>query len=369
MIRARAALRRLGGGLASLVCLSCRTQSPAAVASGGAVECSVNRSLIFDGGPGKDGIPALTNPTLVAAGATGTAYLRDGDRVIGVEVDSLRAVAVPLNIGWWHEIVNLDLAGRSLAITHCPLTGSSLVFDRASTGNATFGVSGLLLLNNLIMYDRTTSESWWPQLSQGARCGPRRGTSLAMFPAVEMTWAGWKALHPTTAVVSAATGYSRDYTQYPYGDYDRPDNAQLLFPNPPLDTRRPPKERVLGVPDGDSAGVAFPFGALARVGTVAAVDTLVGNRRLVVFWDGARQAAAAYRPTASGAALTFRTDSGRIVDAETGSAWGINGVAISGALQGSRLEPVAESFVVYWFAWATFRPRAALWIGAGGVGP
>lgn len=350
--------------VAALPVVSCLGASTTQIISNRSLDCSIPQSLIFDGGPGKDGIPALSNPTLVNPGAPGTEYLRDTDRVIGLLVDD-QPIAVPLNIGWWHEIVNFDLGGRHLAVTHCPLTGSSLVFDRGSARNATFGVSGLLLMNNLIMYDRNAGESFWPQLSRGARCGPATGTNLAMLPAIEMTWDGWKTLYPSTRVVSAATGFGRDYTQYPYGDYDRPDNPRLLFPNPSLDRRRPPKERVLGIPAGDSAGVAFPFGVLDSLGSVTVVEATVAGERVAVFWDGARGGAAAFHPRAGETALTFRAEANQIVDNQSGSAWRVDGVATSGPLAGTRLEPVAQAFVVYWFAWAGFYPAAQLWTGQG----
>ena len=332
-------------------------------------ECSIPQTLIFDGGPGKDGIPALTNPTLVAPGASGTEYLQDADRVIGLVVEG-QPVAVPLRIGWWHEIVNLDLGGKRVAVTHCPLTGSSLVFDRRSAGNNTFGVSGLLFMNNLIMYDRSAEESLWPQLSRGARCGARRGTNATMIPSFEMTWGGWKALYPDTRVVSSKTDIPRNYSYYPYGDYDRPDNPDLLFPMPGgLDRRRPPKERVLAIPLGDSAGVAFPFGALQALGNLAVVNTSVGNQPIVVFWAAASGAAAAFSATSGGAKRTFRVQSDQIVDDESGSSWRVDGLATSGPLAGTRLDPVAEAFVVYWFAWPAFYPAGELWTPAQAAPP
>jgi hypothetical protein len=323
-------------------------------------QCSIPAELIIPGGPGKDGIPALSNPALVGVASGGAAYLRDTDRVIGLLFGST-PVAVPLNIGWWHEIVNLDVDGVRVAVTHCPLTGSSLAFDRAAIGGAEFGVSGLLYRNNLIMYDRTSSESLWPQMLRAARCGPRDGAALNMAAIIELTWSAWKELHPDTRVVSSATGVARNYQTYPYGDYDRIDNPQLLFPISRLDTRRPPKERVLAIPSGTAGGVAFPFGTLAAVGPVAVVEAVIGGAQRVVFWDAAAGAAMAYAPRAGDQDLQFEVRQGRIADSATGSIWTVDGVAIEGSLAGSRLPPVAEAYVAYWFAWAELHPDAELW--------
>jgi len=326
----------------------------------GDLACSVPRAYVADGGPGKDGIPALTNPLLVAATDAGAAYLRPDDRVVGLELDG-QFIAVPLNIGWWHEVVNLNGGAARLAVTHCPLTGSSLVFNRSAVEGAEFGVSGLLYLNNLMMYDRATPESLWPQMLRGARCGRRDGVQLPMHQAVEMRWDGWRSLHPSTRVVSSATGHARNYQLYPYGDYAREDNAQLLAPIPSLNSRRPPKERVLGIVSPEGPSVALPFGLLRAAGAISAVSVSVGTIRAVVFWDSARESAAAFNPVLGTDALTFRVAQGRIVDDQTGSEWASDGRAVAGPRAGARLTSVADSFVAYWFAWAAFYPETVVW--------
>lgn len=317
--------------------------------------CSISESEIFNGGPGKDGIPALINPPTTGPGGDGTEYLRDTDRVIGVVVGD-EILAIPLNILWWHEIVNLDLGGRKLAVTHCPLTGSSMAFDREPQGGVDFGVSGLLYRNNLIMYDRNTNESLWPQMARGARCGARSGADLVMFPVVEMTWEGWRTLHPGTEVVTSSTGFPRNYQAYPYGDYDRIDNPELLFPLTSIDERRLPKERVLGIPAGDG-GVAFPFRELSGAGSVAAIET----GEYVVLWNDIFDAAMAFDRDLDGEALDFVSSGGVIMDVQTGSTWEVDGRAVAGPLAGRRLEAVPDAYVAYWFAWAVFQPNTVIW--------
>lgn len=321
------------------------------------LECSIATAEIFNGQV-KDAIPALLDPPTSSAAAAATAFLRDDDRVIGLMVDGA-PLAVPLNILWHHEIVNLTAGALDLAVTHCPLTGSSLAFDRSGAAGAEFGVSGLLYRNNLLMYDRSAEESLWPQMARGARCGSRDGTPLAMHPVVEMRWSAWRTLHPTTRVVGSDTGWDRDYTVYPYGDYDDLHNAELLYPLTGLDPTRPPKERVLGLPDG-RGGVAYPFGVLAEGGERAVVQ----ERGHVVFWDATAEAAAAFRPEAGGRSLTFVVEGAGIVDVETGSVWSVDGRGVAGPLAGAVLEPMAEAYVAFWFAWAAFQPEADLWEGA-----
>ncbi len=327
-------------------------------------ECTLPGGAVFNGAA-RDGIPALTDPKLEAPTGAGAAYLRPYDRVVGLELGG-EHVAIPLNILWWHEVVNLSRSGFQVVVTHCPLTGSTLVFDREPLQGTEFGVSGLLYQSNLILYDRGERESLWPQMARSAQCGPRIGTVLKMVAAVEIRWDQWRRLHPETLVVSSLQGYDREYRSYPYGSYDEPDNRYLLFPVD-IDPRRPPKERVLGIPFGamdgplGDGGIAFPFGELAEAGRWGVAREDLEEGAVVVFWDGEGQAAMAHRPVLDGRILSFRATDQGIVDEQTGSSWNVEGLAVDGPLASKKLKPVPEAYVAFWFAWAAFHPRAALW--------
>lgn len=325
------------------------------------VECSLPQDQIFDGGVSRNTIPSLFDPQLVSPGDPGLDYLRDDDRVVGVRLDD-GWVAIPHNILWWHEIVQFRTvrappSSQRLAVSYCPLTGSSLAFDMSRVSE--FLVSGTLFNNNLMMLDSDT-ESLWPQMARAAKCGPRDGSALQMFPIIEMTWDAWRTLHPDTRVVSGETGFSRDYTRYPYGRYEELD-VPPLFPIPAKDDRRRVKERVLGLPGDGSEAIAFPFLELAELGDPAVARAEYSGAAIVVLWDSEAAAAMAYRPVVGGTALTFEADGDGIVDVETGSRWRVDGLATEGSLAGARLEPVAEAHVAFWFAWHTFHPDTRLW--------
>lgn len=321
--------------------------------------CSIAAEDIVSGGIGRDVIPALTDPAFV--GANEVAYLADNDRVIGLSVDG-QAYAIPHNILWFHEIVNLNLSTIQLAVTYCPLTGSSIAFDRAAVNGNEFGVSGLLYHNNLMMYDRTTDESLWPQMSRQADCGPRLGARLKMFPVIDVTWAGWKRLHPDTRVVSRMTGYGIGYTNvnYQYGNYEDPDNDALLF-DMEIDDRRPPKERLLGIPDTRRGGLALPFSEFEKGDALQAVHVTADLGPVVAFWDASARAVMAYKPALNGNSIQFEVVNQSIVDTETGSVWRVDGLAIEGPLAGTQLEPIETAYVSFWFAWAAFQPDTQIW--------
>lgn len=349
-----------------LLMIACEGPPPSGLAPTDPAEvfCAIPLDQIHSGAP-KDFIPALTDPVMADAGTAGASYLGPEERVIGIVIEG-QPWAVPHRVLWNHEIMNLNVGSTRLAVTFCPLTGSSMAFDRSAIEGAEFGVSGLLFQNNLMMYDRRTEKSFWPQMLRGARCGPATGTELQMVPVVEMTWQGWTDLHPDTKVPAQDLESGQDFAayRYPYGDYDEPGNSELLFQLPSIDPRRPPKERVLGIPTRSTSGaggIAFPFGELNALGSVGAAHETVGGRPVVVFWDGFRQGAMAFYPNAERQGLSFETSKETIVDLETGSTWTIEGLAVDGPLVGTQLEPVAEAYVAFWFAWAAFHPATQLW--------
>ena len=358
MIRSRSAKRLLFAvGLSFLAGSGCSVFDPeGARGQIPTSECLIEENLIFSGGPGKDGIPALTNPPLIPADEV--TFLRSDDRVIGLLLND-QPIAVPHNILWHHEIVNLDLSGDKVAVTYCPLTGSGIVFDRASVNGATLGVSGLLYQSNLIMYDRSSDESLFSQMSRAGSCGPKAGSPLEVRPVMDMNWSGWQTLFPNSRVVSSNTGHRRNYGFFPYGSYESLQNTNLLFPVTRTDQRRPLKERVLGLPIG-LGGIAFPFGALDS-GPLNVTSTSYLGRPVVIFWERARSSATAFYGDGPAAGVQFSVQNNRFVD-DNGNSWDLSGRATAGPRSGDRLEPVKEAYVAFWFAWAAFHPDTQLFI-------
>lgn len=75
---------------------------------------SVPVDEIKSGGPGKDDIPAIISPKFVPAARAD--FLKDGDRVLGVELNG-EARAYPARILNWHEAVNDTIAKRPILVT------------------------------------------------------------------------------------------------------------------------------------------------------------------------------------------------------------------------------------------------------------
>lgn len=199
---------------------------------------------IHAGGPPKDGIPALTHPTVIRADKAN--YLNDTDRVVGVTLGD-QARAYPIKILNYHEIVNDTLGRIPIAVTYCPLCDSAAVFDRRVDGETReFGVSGLLYNSNVLMYDRGGEpESLWSQVAAQGVSGPAAGKALQALPLELTTWQDWTARHPNTTVISDQTGHARNYNVNPYARYFA--GQRLMFPARPMSDRLAPKTLVLGV--------------------------------------------------------------------------------------------------------------------------
>jgi hypothetical protein len=74
----------------------------------------VPKDEILSGGPPKDGIPAILNPTFVRPGEVD--FLKPDDEVIGVQSGG-EARAYPIKILTWHEVVNDTVNGVPIVVT------------------------------------------------------------------------------------------------------------------------------------------------------------------------------------------------------------------------------------------------------------
>lgn len=279
-------------------------------------KASIPVEQIFHGGPPKDGIPSLTNPSFVPASSA--SYMKAPDRVIGVSHKG-KTRAYPLKILSWHECVNDTIEGKPIAVTYCPLCDSSAVFERMVEGEVLeFGISGLLYQSNMLLFDRRDDpqeESLWSQLMGEAVAGPKTGTELKCLPFQLMSWEAWKELYPGTSVLTIYTGHSRCYDINSYEDYFN--SERLVYPINHHSEQFEKKEQILGLRIGNQYK-AIPLQCLDPNQT-SILDKVAGKT------------------------ITLkRLPSGQIkVDADQG----------------------VDVFRTFWFAWYTFYPQTDMYEG------
>lgn len=305
-------------------------------------------------GAERGSIVALTDPPILDAKEVEN--LEDSDRVVALLVGE-QPLAVPHKLLNQHEIVNLDhWLDDPITVTYCPLTKSSLAFDRSPVDGAEFNVSGLLLKDNLVMVDEREDESLWPQMQRSAVCGSASGTSLDMVPVIDLQWGHWRSLHPDTDVLPVTVNETSSGT----------DNREYAVQSERGDLGNAPSGRVLGLPGtslGEGipkisglGGVAIPFQALNEEGSAKALE-LSADSGPVVFWRPEAQAAMAF---ASSGSFSVNEEED-FVDEKTGSVWTLDGRAIDGPRTGERLSPVATAYVALWSAWSDFHPDTDVW--------
>lgn len=310
---------------------------------------------VRDGGPGKDGIPAIDDPKFIKANEAD--YLNDDDLVLGF-ADGGEVRAYPHKILDWHEIVNDDTPNHSLAVIYCPLTGTGIGWDRnVGDKKTTFGVSGLLYNSNIIPYDRST-DSNWSQLLLKSVNGNLMGSRPIIHNLAETSWKTWKTMFPNSNVLSLSTGYNRNYQNYPYGSYKT--NENLLFPVSNSDSRMHQKERVLAVFENDKA-IAFRFDQLETNDHL--ITALFNDKKLVVTGNKDANIMVAFDSELDdGTVLEFQPLKGQLPNILTdneGNTWEIFGRAIDGPRKGEKLRPVPQ-MMGYWFAFAAFYPEISL---------
>jgi hypothetical protein len=265
----------------------------------------------------RDAIPSIDEPVF------GDTFEGAGEEEVIVVETADGARAYPTRILQNHEVVNERIDGEPVAVTWCPLCASAVVYDRrVGDRTLTFGVSGKVADNDLVLYDRETG-SEWKQSSGVCLSGERLGEVLTVRPAATMTWSAFARRYPDGTVLQppswGTAEYSTDrFVEYMTSDRVGPGGDPRLresIDDWPFEFH--PKALTLGLTvDGDARG--YPRPVVEDAGGV--VSDRVGNRDIVVF--GTPGGVFAYEgsgltfepePTAG----TFRVD-GAVWDGVTG---------------------------------------------------
>ncbi len=352
-------------------------------------------SLLDLGCPARDCISSIDRPEFETP-TEASNWLKPNDLVVSVTQNGVTK-AYPVKILNWHEIVNDDFNGEPLAITFCPLCNSALVFRRPIVDGKIleFGVSGRLYKSDLVMYDRQTA-SFWSQIEGRAIIGSLAGQRLEYIPTEMMTWQKWQELYGVAWVLARPTIHTavggqpgqpkpsqpeepqaswrgqpgkpqiidpsgavlsqeffRDYDVDPYSLYKTDDFN--TFGTPFDDERLGAKTTIWGLELNGAAKAYLP----EAVAAWGALNDELGGEPILVLWDGERQMVKFFARRWADRLLTFNRRDGEIIDTETQSIWSADGEAVSGALQGTKLERLS-GIPAFWFAWLAFHPKTGL---------
>jgi hypothetical protein len=255
-----------------------------------------------------DGIPSMENPEFVESDVADDTYDPD-ELVLGVEIN-----------GEIHE----------------------------------FGVSGKLIMNALVMYDRETRSLWSQFLSRAVQ-GELTGTKLETIPLTLTTWEKWKETQPETVALRKSRRGGDPYDSYYFS------RSAGVIGESNKDNRLPTKELVLGL-GFDTDPIAFPHSQLR---SEKLVHTSHAGTSAIVYFDPATDTALAFGAVVSGQELSFELieKGGRewLKDDQTGTLWiPFTGQSYEGELIGNTLERL-HAVNAFWFAWTDFYPDTDVW--------
>lgn len=309
---------------------------------------------VFDGGPGKDGIPSIDEPVFIHE--LEVDFLDEEDLVVVVAMDDEIKV-YPHAILNWHEIVNDNIGDHYFSLTYCPLTGTAINWNRVVRGELTeFGVSGLLYNSNLIPYDRSTGSNW-SQMRLDCVNGALKGQTASVFQVFESTWETVKKLDDIS-VLSTNTGFSRSYRSYPYGDY-LTNNDFLLFPVSNEDNRLPQKDRVLGIIGRDIVK-AYSFDNIKSENSEEIILDMIDGKQVAIIGNKNMNFLNAYQLEDGRSYSLLRNQFPNILQDDLSNIYDVFGRVISGPNIGNKLSQ-PNSYLGFWFAWATFYPEILLY--------
>ena len=268
--------------------------------------------------------------------------------VIGVEIRG-EAKAYPIEIIGYHHQVRDSISGEPVMVTYCTVCRTGRVYSPLVNGQPEqFRLVGMDHFN--AMFEDSRTKSWWQQATGEAITGKLKGARLAEIPSRQMSLAAWLRIHPGSKVMQPDPAYAKKYEGLKgyddgtiEGGLEHRDSSSWAA-----------KSWVVGVVYDKGKSKAYDWNKLAEK-KIVQDSTLSVPVLLVLEQDG--KTFHSFSPLIGGRRLrfSFTGDGAGLTDAETGSTWTTDGLAIFGLMNGRRL-PVLPSYQEFWHSWKQFHP-------------
>lgn len=323
----------------------------------------------------RDEIPTLDHPKFIKQSDPLNHYYKH-EPVIVIQAGG-RAKAYPLSILTLYELSNDSLDGKELMITFCPTCNAAIVFNRELSVNGKkrllqFGISGLLMHNDMVMYDKQT-QTWWEQLMGSAVVGELAGTNLELTPALLISVKDYFDRFPDGDILSpeGITLVDRkEHRPFYHLEHGHRGLDSTYYLPEKVDPRLPPLERVLDIHEYGH-NVIYPFHVLSRK---KVVNDIFERTNFVIFYhgdmvsvqdtDNLKRAkhvgsATAFQRVLGKDTFSFKKQGDYFVDDQTHSTWDITGYCRDGVHKGKQLYilPHSNHFA---FAYLAFHPDAII---------
>ncbi|MGM0622015.1 MAG: DUF3179 domain-containing (seleno)protein [Bacteroidota bacterium] len=270
----------------------------------------------------RDVFPLVTN--LVYAPANDAPKKGLKDKAIVFQIDDTVLVFPYWMMG--AEIVNGHLNDTHFAVSYCPKTKTTYVFNRQIEGEVhTFKASGVLYQDNLVFYDLETS-SFWSQMYFKCIHGAHVRKEPELIHSFETTYGNALEQFPDALVFVGYPGEKAAFQSHHETSYESGNMVLGLLSH----TSKPNELSVMN------------YDLLNDKGLIKLENLMVIYNKKFSYID------AFFKPPA----LSFEPtgDFPEILTDNEGNTWNAFGVATSGPRKGDRLNG-ATSYLGYWWAW------------------
>lgn len=324
----------------------------------------------------KDELQALNYPKFITRNDRHNHFF-EHEPVIVITQEG-RAKAYPLSLLTPFELANDSFGGEELMITYCPMCNAAVVFNRRVNENGeahllNFGISGILMHNDMVMYDKNT-ESWWEQLMGTAVAGKLAGTTMEFMPSMLISVKDYFDRFPDGLIMSpegVKLVKSHHHRAFHHMEHDSSHLESTYYLPEKTDPRLPPLERVLDIHIDDHITI-YPYHVLAKE---QVLNQEFDGISFSIFYHGETVSvldedklakskhvgsATAFRTKVDGQVLTFKKEGEYFKDDQTGSIWDITGYCREGEKKGKQLwlMPHSNHFA---FAYLAFFPESEIY--------
>lgn len=304
--------------------------------------------------------PAIRRPNWLSVEDADTIISGD-EPVIGLVING-DARAYPVNWTFRPHIVEDTVGGEPVAMTYCLLSNLGLAFKPELNGQPMNFIMPIQWENNMMIFD-TRGGRLIQQINGDVMFGPDAGEKLDKYPTEIISWSAWKESYPTTRVLNnPVSGLFDRFVRFFIGQFFLKVNREQEAPMFPtikvFDERLPNKTEVLAL-EKDGVFRAYTIDYIRHHGVVN--DTLK-DAHSVLMCKGER--VSVFSRLLNGQILNFERvlDNDIIIvqDSETRSQWDGTGRAVSGFLEGNRLESINYYSRILWYIWVNFHPDTEL---------
>lgn len=305
----------------------------------------------IDGTPDKTIFPDIESPNFLSI--KNETKITDSETVASFHIGS-DFRAYPMQYISFHHIVNDKFGDKRVLISFCALCNSAAAFDPQIGGQKlTFGVLGILLHNDMIMYDKET-DSWWIQVTGEAINGKYKGKRLTILPGMELVqYSEFKKAHPDGKVLQPVSGHSNSYQQFgsEFGQQKPQSEAGSIADF----------DQVLGI----EVRKKHKGYKVADIKSKKVLNEKLNGWSLLLVADPNDGGVRIFRRFIEPSnripmVLDFELKDGKLVDKQTKSTWNFQGKAVEGELKGETLaKPVYLE--LFYQAWENFYPKTTIY--------